>query len=94
MVQSPMFDGKMSHWYHPKCFFGRARPKGVTDIAHFDSLRWEDQVAEIYQMDMKVTGHLVDNRAVRLLSKDVSITVILSLSSLDVCFCYSTSSMF
>ena len=63
MVQSPMFDGKMSHWYHPKCFFGRARPKGVTDIAHFDSLRWEDQVAEIYQMDMKVTGHLVDNRA-------------------------------
>jgi hypothetical protein len=63
MVQSPMFDGKMSHWYHPKCFFGRARPKGVTDIAHFDSLRWEDQVTEIYQMDMKVTGHLVDNRA-------------------------------
>ena len=44
MVQSPMFDGKMAHWFHPKCFFGRARPKAVGDIAHFDSLRWDDQV--------------------------------------------------
>ena len=43
MVQSPMFDGKVPHWYHPKCFFGRARPKAVGDISHFDSLRWEDQ---------------------------------------------------
>jgi hypothetical protein len=39
-----MFDGKMAHWFHPKCFFGRARPKAVGDIAHFDSLRWDDQV--------------------------------------------------
>jgi hypothetical protein len=44
MVQSPMFDGKMASWFHPKCFFGRARPKAVGDIAHFDALRWEDQV--------------------------------------------------
>jgi hypothetical protein len=34
----------MAHWFHPKCFFGRARPKAVGDIAHFDSLRWDDQV--------------------------------------------------
>jgi hypothetical protein len=45
MVQSPMFDGKMANWYHPKCFFQRARPKAVGDIANFDSLRWEDQVS-------------------------------------------------
>jgi len=43
MVQSPMFDGKTPHWYHPKCFFTRNRPKAVGDIAHYDSLRWEDQ---------------------------------------------------
>ena len=38
-----MFDGKVPHWYHPKCFFTRNRPKAVGDISHFDSLRWEDQ---------------------------------------------------
>jgi len=43
MVQSPMFDGKVPHWYHPKCFFVRNRPKAVGDISHYDSLRWEDQ---------------------------------------------------
>ncbi|KAK7070987.1 Poly [ADP-ribose] polymerase 1 [Halocaridina rubra] len=43
MVQSPMFDGKVPHWYHQMCFFGKQRPKTVADIAHFDSLRWEDQ---------------------------------------------------
>ena len=42
-LQSPMFDGKTPHWYHPKCFFQRSRPTAVGDIAHFDSLRWEDQ---------------------------------------------------
>lgn len=25
------------------CFFGKQRPSSVNDIAHFDSLRWEDQ---------------------------------------------------
>ncbi|KAG0725102.1 Poly [ADP-ribose] polymerase [Chionoecetes opilio] len=43
MVQSPMFDGKVPHWYHYMCFFGKQRPKTVADIAHLDSLRWEDQ---------------------------------------------------
>ncbi|XP_071539623.1 poly [ADP-ribose] polymerase 1 [Panulirus ornatus] len=43
MVQSPMFDGKVPHWYHQMCFFGKQRPRTVADIAHFDSLRWEDQ---------------------------------------------------
>merc|ERR1712203_317991 len=41
--KSPMFDGKVPHWYHTKCFFLRARPQAVGDISHFDSLRWEDQ---------------------------------------------------
>ncbi|XP_064103766.1 poly [ADP-ribose] polymerase 1-like [Macrobrachium nipponense] len=43
MVQSPMFDGKVPHWYHQMCFFAKQRPKTVADIAHYDSLRWEDQ---------------------------------------------------
>ncbi|KAK9500018.1 hypothetical protein O3M35_002931 [Rhynocoris fuscipes] len=43
MVQSPVYDGKVPNWYHFNCFFGKQRPKGVGDIAHFDSLRWEDQ---------------------------------------------------
>ncbi|KAK7863506.1 hypothetical protein R5R35_009060 [Gryllus longicercus] len=43
LVQSPMFDGKVPHWYHFMCFFGKQRPKTTGDIAHFESLRWEDQ---------------------------------------------------
>lgn len=43
MVQSPMFDGKVPHWYHFMCFFAKQRPKSEGDIDHFDSLRWEDQ---------------------------------------------------
>nr|XP_053644979.1 poly [ADP-ribose] polymerase 1-like [Cherax quadricarinatus] len=43
MVQSPMFDGRVPHWYHQMCFFGKQRPRTVADIADFDSLRWEDQ---------------------------------------------------
>lgn len=43
LVQSPMFDGKVPHWYHFMCFFGKQRPKTVGDIAHYESLRWDDQ---------------------------------------------------
>ncbi|XP_040581358.1 poly [ADP-ribose] polymerase 1 [Lepeophtheirus salmonis] len=43
MVQSPMFDGKVPHWHHAKCFFTKARPHTVGEIGHFDDLRWEDQ---------------------------------------------------
>ena len=38
-----MFDGKIPLWYHFMCFFTKQRPQSETDIAHFDSLRWEDQ---------------------------------------------------
>lgn len=38
-----MFDGKMPNWYHFNCFFGKQRPKAVSDIAHFESIRWDDQ---------------------------------------------------
>lgn len=38
-----MFDGKMPNWYHFSCFFAKQRPKAVSDIAHFESIRWEDQ---------------------------------------------------
>ncbi|XP_039295821.1 poly [ADP-ribose] polymerase [Nilaparvata lugens] len=43
MVKSPVFDGKMAHWYHFMCFFSKQRPKSVGDIAHYSDLRWEDQ---------------------------------------------------
>lgn len=43
MVQSSMFDGKAANWYHFMCFFGKQRPKTVDDIAHFESLRFDDQ---------------------------------------------------
>lgn len=38
-----MFDGKMPNWYHLNCFFLKQRPKAVTDIAHLESIRWEDK---------------------------------------------------
>ncbi|VVC30258.1 BRCT domain,Poly(ADP-ribose) polymerase, regulatory domain,WGR domain,PADR1 domain,Poly(ADP-ribose) [Cinara cedri] len=43
MIQSPLFDGKVPNWYHFNCFFIKQRPKDTTDIAHFESIRWEDQ---------------------------------------------------
>ena len=43
MVQSPFFDGKSANWFHSNCFFMRNRPTAVGEIAHFDSIRWEDQ---------------------------------------------------
>ncbi|XP_012253348.2 poly [ADP-ribose] polymerase [Athalia rosae] len=43
MVQNPFHDGKMPKWYHSECFFDKQRPKTTADIAHFDSIRWEDQ---------------------------------------------------
>lgn len=33
----------MPNWYHFNCFFVKQRPKTVADIAHFESVRWEDQ---------------------------------------------------
>ncbi|XP_066587156.1 poly [ADP-ribose] polymerase [Prorops nasuta] len=43
VTQSPFYDGKIQRWYHQKCFFQKQRPQSVADIAHFDSIRWEDQ---------------------------------------------------
>lgn len=43
MVQSPMFDGKIPHWYHYSCFWQRARVLSTADIDGFPDLRWEDQ---------------------------------------------------
>ncbi|XP_058807262.1 poly [ADP-ribose] polymerase [Phymastichus coffea] len=43
VVQSPFHDGKLVKWYHANCFFQKQRPKTTGDIAHFDSIRWEDQ---------------------------------------------------
>lgn len=33
----------MEKWFHKACFFSKNRPKTTGDIAHFDSIRWEDQ---------------------------------------------------
>jgi len=31
------------NWYHFSCFFKKFRVKVTSDVAHFDSLRWDDQ---------------------------------------------------
>ena len=33
----------MPNWYHFSCFFRKFRIKSTSDVAHFDSLRWDDQ---------------------------------------------------
>ncbi|XP_045461901.1 poly [ADP-ribose] polymerase [Harmonia axyridis] len=43
MVQSPVFDGKITKWYHEMCFFSKQRPKTVDDIENFETLRLPDQ---------------------------------------------------
>ncbi|CAG7724082.1 unnamed protein product [Allacma fusca] len=43
MTKSRFFDGMQANWYHFECFFLRAKPKSAGDIAHFESLRWDDQ---------------------------------------------------
>lgn len=43
VVQSPVYDGMITKWYHPNCFFQKQRPKSTADIAQFDNIRWEDQ---------------------------------------------------
>ena len=39
----------MPNWYHFSCFFRKFRIKSTSDVAHFDSLRWDDQ--------KKIEGH-------------------------------------
>lgn len=43
LLQSPMFDGKMTHWYHYECFFKKQKIRNVAEISNFESIRWEDQ---------------------------------------------------
>lgn len=43
VVQSPIYDGMITKWYHPVCFFKKQRPSSTADIAQFDNIRWEDQ---------------------------------------------------
>jgi len=43
MIQSPHFDGKQPVWFHYSCFFKKNKPIQLSEIAGFDSLRWDDQ---------------------------------------------------
>ncbi|EDL94827.1 poly (ADP-ribose) polymerase family, member 1 [Rattus norvegicus] len=45
MVQSPMFDGKVPHWYHFSCFWkvGHSIRQPDTEVDGFSELRWDDQ---------------------------------------------------
>uniref|UniRef100_A0A8D0Y3B1 Poly [ADP-ribose] polymerase n=1 Tax=Sus scrofa TaxID=9823 RepID=A0A8D0Y3B1_PIG len=45
MVQSPMFDGKVPHWYHFSCFWkvGHAIRHPDVEVDGFSELRWDDQ---------------------------------------------------
>uniref|UniRef100_A0A8C0JRH8 Poly [ADP-ribose] polymerase n=1 Tax=Canis lupus dingo TaxID=286419 RepID=A0A8C0JRH8_CANLU len=45
MVQSPMFDGKVPHWYHFSCFWkvGHSIRHPDVEVDGFSELRWDDQ---------------------------------------------------
>ncbi|XP_063095480.1 poly [ADP-ribose] polymerase 1 isoform X2 [Cavia porcellus] len=45
MVQSPMFDGKVPHWYHFSCFWkvGHSIRQPDIEVDGFSELRWDDQ---------------------------------------------------
>ncbi|XP_075387171.1 poly [ADP-ribose] polymerase 1 [Tenrec ecaudatus] len=45
MVQSPMFDGKVPHWYHFSCFWkvGHCLLHPDVEVDGFSELRWDDQ---------------------------------------------------
>uniref|UniRef100_A0A2R8M738 Poly(ADP-ribose) polymerase 1 n=1 Tax=Callithrix jacchus TaxID=9483 RepID=A0A2R8M738_CALJA len=45
MVQSPMFDGKVPHWYHFSCFWkvGHSIRHPDIEVDGFSELRWDDQ---------------------------------------------------
>ncbi|XP_054569063.1 poly [ADP-ribose] polymerase 1 [Eptesicus fuscus] len=45
MVQSPMFDGKVPHWYHFSCFWkvGHSIWQPDVEVDGFSELRWDDQ---------------------------------------------------
>lgn len=45
MVQSPMFDGKVPHWYHFSCFWkvGHSIRQPDVEVDGFSELRWDDQ---------------------------------------------------
>lgn len=45
MVQSPMFDGKVPHWYHFSCFWkvGHSIWHPEVEVDGFSELRWDDQ---------------------------------------------------
>ncbi|XP_004641229.1 poly [ADP-ribose] polymerase 1 [Octodon degus] len=45
MVQSPMFDGKVPHWYHFSCFWkvGHSIQHPEAEVDGFSELRWDDQ---------------------------------------------------
>ncbi|CDS36610.1 poly ADP ribose polymerase 1 [Echinococcus multilocularis] len=43
LVQSHIFDGKMTLWYHYSCFFKKSKILQTSDIKNFDGLKFEDQ---------------------------------------------------
>lgn len=44
-LQSPMFDGKVPHWYHFSCFWkvGHSILQPDVEVDGFSELRWDDQ---------------------------------------------------
>lgn len=45
LFQSPMFDGKVPHWYHFSCFWkvGHSIRHPDVEVDGFSELRWDDQ---------------------------------------------------
>ncbi|XP_072940740.1 poly [ADP-ribose] polymerase [Epargyreus clarus] len=43
MVQSAFYDGKQPNWHHEECLFKKKCPESISEIAHFNKLKHEDQ---------------------------------------------------
>lgn len=56
VTKSPMFDGKMTHWYHYECFFKKQKIRNVAEISNFESIRWEDQENIKKKIDERLPG--------------------------------------
>lgn len=68
LVQARIFDGKMTLWYHYKCFFKRHKILKTTDIKNYDNLKFQDQ--EKILSEMCSNKFLISNYIIRANSGD------------------------
>nr|CDS27075.1 poly (ADP ribose) polymerase 1 [Hymenolepis microstoma] len=70
LVQSYIFDGKMTLWYHYSCFFKKTKVLQTSDIKNFDNLKFEDQ--EKIRAEISSEKFLISNYIIKANSDDLS----------------------